>query len=348
MRKWLYGAMTLAGLLLCACQEGAGAPLDSDLYDKDLSETGSSFHLLQLTDIHWSFTTDVRAQTSFLDEVKDEAVTASGGRLDFIMITGDSFLDANKAIANALYDHIESWGIPYAVTFGNHDRQGDWSPSWMSGRVAEGAHSYYVEVNDEVTGRSNYVLNVHKGGQTLWQIYSFDSNSYAPNGAFAYDYDWIHDDQVAWYEAQAAKAKAANGGAYVPSLGFFHIPLSHIFAAAAEGTCHGGKVQEKAPYFYASSHGSSVLPSAIAHGMKGMFWGHDHSNDSVYRYEGMVMGYGVKTGTELYYAKDPTDGYERTGGALYELKDGGRYDLTHFFLETKEPTLIHSWGITGL
>jgi hypothetical protein len=347
-----HNLMTL--FLLCpvllACQSKAGVALDSTAYVKTLAETGSSLHVLQLTDIHWNFTTDLPTQTKFLTAVKDKAVTLSGGQLDFIMITGDSLLEANKEIANDLYDLIDGWGIPYGVTFGNHDRQGDWSPEWMSERVALGKNSLYTEVNDDVTGRSNYVINVTKSGKIAWQIYALDSNSYSP-GVLTYDYDYIHDDQVAWYEAQADAAKTDNGGAYVPSLAFYHIPINDVFEAADPmvnpNGLIGGEIHEKAPYFYSSSHASKLLDSATAHDMKGMFWGHDHSNDIVYDYKNMIMGYGVKSGTELYYAK-ANAGYDMTGGALYTMYDNGSFDLEHFFLQTSDTSVFHSWEANDL
>jgi len=349
-----HNVLTL--LLLCpvllACQSNASVALDSTAYVKTLAETGSSLHVLQLTDIHWNYTTDLPTQTAYLTSVKNEALALSGGQLDFIMITGDSFLDANKEIANDLYDLIDSWGIPYGVTFGNHDRQGDWSPEWMSQRVASGKNSLYTEVDDNVTGRSNYVINVTKGGKVAWQIYALDSNSYDP-GVLTYDYDYIHDDQVAWYEAQAEAAKTNNGGTYVPSVAFYHIPVKDVFAAGEENGVLsdryelGGEIHEKAPYFYSSSHASTLLDSAISHDMKGMFWGHDHSNDVVYDYKNMIMGYGVKSGTELYYAK-ANAGYDMTGGALYTLYDNGSFDLEHFFLQTSDPSAFHSWEAKNL
>ncbi len=345
----LFSIALLCPVLL-ACQSTNTIALNSDAYVKTLTESASAFHVLQLSDIHWNFTTDLPTQTAFLTAVKDKAVSLSGGQLDFIIITGDSFLDANKEIANDLYDLIDSWNIPYGVTFGNHDRQGEWSPEWMSERVAKGKNSLYTEVSDNVTGRSNYVIDIKKSGKVAWQIYALDSNSYYP-GVLTYDYDYIHDDQVAWYEAQADAAKANNGGAYVPSLSFYHIPVKDIFKAS-DSTINpngllGGEIHEKAPFFYSSTHASKFFDSALTHGMKGMFWGHDHSNDVVYRYQNMIMGYGVKSDTELYYAK-ANAGYDMTGGALYTLKENGSFDLEHFFLETSDTSIFNSWGKTNL
>lgn len=303
----------------------------------------TDFRVMQLTDIHWSFDTNVEKQKAYLTHI------ATTIKPDFIMITGDCLLDANEAIANALYDTFESWGIPYGITWGNHDRQGLFSPAWMSSRAAKGSHSYYREVNDTLMGRSNYLINLVDGsGATKWQIYSFDSNSYADGGAFSYQYDYIRDDQVAWYKEEADLAEKTAGKA-VPSLAYFHIPLweweygkESLEKNDGKVTASFGEIREKSTVsvkgladdmkFWVGATHSGIFDEALRHAMKGMFCGHDHANDWNITYQGITIGYGVKSGRELYYGVSE-NGYDMTGCAVTTLHDDGTFELEHHFFQ---------------
>jgi 3',5'-cyclic AMP phosphodiesterase CpdA len=322
------------GFLLALALSSCGARTTPVLSDYvSTIDYKSDFKVLQLTDVHWSTDTDIARQKKYLTNVVEEAAP------DFIMITGDLFLIATEPIAIDLFDLINGWNIPYGVTWGNHDRQTDFSEKWESLLCASGANSKYKEVDDDVWGRSNYVIDLMDGDIVKWQLYSIDSNSYQPSSGFTYDYDYIHDDQVSWFESEAAVAKGTSVS-YVPSVCYFHIPLldlETIYAekddAASGVTSYHG---EKNEAFCPSSTESTFLPSALSHGVKGMFWGHDHSNDWFCDYEGITMGYGVKSGKELYYHASESElsgGLDLVGGSLVTLHDDGTLSVTHVFVQ---------------
>jgi hypothetical protein len=344
-RAWVLAFLSLS--LLSSCGSATAKPSDymeTIAYRKD-------FRVMQLTDIHWNFDTDVARQKAYLTHI------ATTIQPDFIMITGDCLLDANEALANALYDTFESWGIPYGITWGNHDRQGLYSPAWMSKRAASGAHSYYREVDDQLMGRSNYVINlVDETNTPKWQIYSFDSNSYTDGGAFTYKYDYIRDDQVAWYEEEAALAEQTAGHA-VPSLAYFHIPLweweyakESLESKDGKVTASFGEIKEKSTVdvpglangikFWVGAKHSKIFASAQAHRMKGLFCGHDHANDWDATYQGITLGYGVKSGRELYYGVSD-NGYDLTGCAVSTLHEDGTLTLEHYFFQDEEGYAEH-------
>jgi hypothetical protein len=62
-----------------------------------------------------------------------------------------------------------------------------------------------------------------------------------------------------------------------------------------------------------------------------MFFGHDHSNDIVWKHEGVVYGYGVKANIELYSTEK--DDVSITGCALYSLHKNGTFDLEHLIID---------------
>ena len=54
-------------------------------------------------------------------------------------------------------------------------------------------------------------------------LFLLDSNDYIPGGNLN-EYDYIHEDQVAWYEKQVRRLSEQEGYT-IPSMLFFHIPL---------------------------------------------------------------------------------------------------------------------------
>ena len=114
---------------------------------------------------------------------------------DFVMVTGDSLLGATTSTAQAIAGVFESFGKPFAITWGNHDREGEYSPRWLSNLFKNARNSFYDEVDDAVFGRSNYVISLTDSvtGKPAWDLYSLDSNSYPESqNALYYNYDVIH------------------------------------------------------------------------------------------------------------------------------------------------------------
>ena len=306
-------------------------------YVKEMTVSGDEdFNVLQFTDIHWNYSTNIKQASAFLTNTVNEAKKRAG-HIDLIEITGDSVLVANKKIATTLYDLVESWGIPWAFTFGNHDYEGEWSEAWMNNLVSSSKYEHALlpeDINkaDKVDGFSNYVINVKRGDKVEWQIYNIDTHNLVEEGG-SYDYDYIHPNQISWYEAQTDLAKENNGGQYVPSIAFFHIPPTDIYDFEKDGTLVGGIKDEK---FCPGEHESDFVKTAKERNCRGMFFGHDHSNDIVWKKDNVVFGYGVKANTELYSTEK--DGIDITGGAIYSLhKDTGKFDLEHLIIDYDAP-----------
>lgn len=341
---------SLVGLLALSSCGVPPVALDSEDYVTNLEMEGDEFRVLQLTDIHWSFNTDMKAQSAYLTALVEYA------KPDCLMITGDSLLDATKDIATRLYSLIDSFNIPYGVTYGNHDMQGLWSTKWMNELISSGENAIFKPVNDRLHGETNFVANVKKDGKTVWQLYGIDSNTYVQRG-LTYEYDRIQESQVEWYVAQAEKAKRENGGQYVPAMSYFHIPLwewAEAWYLNPEGEL--GELNEKHTNvvagltdgrdpipFYPGDKDSTFFEEASVRGMKGMFTGHDHANDWVGMYEGVLVGYGVKTGNELYYSKSKKfEGFDLIGGSLASLKTDGSFKLEHIYMDNYDTSKVAS------
>ena len=122
--------------LLLSCLGSKTAPkLEDYISSLPLFDSASSVRVLQLTDIHWNFTTDMEKEKKYLSAL------VKNSNPDVIMTTGDNILTASKENFTSLFDLFESFSellghdVYYGVTWGNHDQQGLFDP-YFPGRLA--------------------------------------------------------------------------------------------------------------------------------------------------------------------------------------------------------------------
>ncbi|MBP5404456.1 MAG: metallophosphoesterase [Clostridia bacterium] len=225
-------------------------------YTMDVRSDGT-FKILQITDMHLINATytndDVELDVSLRDEWAMECVSTviNEAKPDMIMVTGDSvycldqvskvrhFSSDNEACFRKFADFIDSFKIPWAFCFGNHDEEGDvkrkatikydktLAKKELSAYLTSGDLKYcmYVDGPDEINGVGNYIINVlNKNGSVNNAIVIMDSGSYL--GADDWKYEYVHDDQLDWYERAIKHIALKNQTLNVSSIIFQHIPFN--------------------------------------------------------------------------------------------------------------------------
>ena len=320
----------------------------------------TGFNILQLTDIHWNNNTSAQESKQYLDKVFAE-VSAHAGQIDLVELTGDQFMLANAFHVDSFLQYFEAkaeqYGFKYATIWGNHDHHGIYNPNWLSERFAKAKHSIHIDPEDDLYGRSNFVINLTEDGTkataTKWQIANLDSGaSFSETAVSPFrDYDYIRKDQTDWWLKEHALA-----GESVPAIAYYHIPQDENLKAWDDRANHKNKFFKLEGFADNGNekYASNFLDEASQHNLKGAFMGHAHNVDWTVEYMGAVLGLGVKTGPELYYAHvDPAstdplvvEGYASTpemagikfdliGASLVSLKDDGTFDLEHLYLNER-------------
>lgn len=307
----------------------------------------NNFNIVQLSDLHWSTMTDVVGQREYLKNLIFSIIEEKGS-IDLIELTGDQFMLFNMDVVKDLIDILESFSIPYAITWGNHDREGTAHPNWIIEQFKNAPHCLYTQVdNDNVYGTSNYVINlIDEFNVCKWQIVNLDSGTdYAKDSlSLGMTYDYIRQDQAEWWKAEHDLV-----GDDVPVIAYYHIPQYETELAWLEYKNSGESYSSKQKFFKYEGFGScnfNKIPYfynlAKDHGLKGIFMGHCHSNDWTTEYNGVVLGCGVKTGKELYYAKVSQNdaskvginrAFDLVGASVVTLHDDSTFDLNHFYFD---------------
>lgn len=247
-----------------------------------------------------------------------EAVLAEVGP-DLVVFTGDNVRsgpetpeDVRTAI-DAIAGPVEAAGVPWFITFGNHDE--DHTP--RTGMDEAALLEYYMgfphNINQQddadVTGTGNMVVMVSgsESPEPALALWGLDSGRYVPDSVGAQSvsadglrtYDWIRPSQVDWYVRSSFEMEA-RFGASVPGLMFFHIPLPE-FDLMWENRENHGVVGEKNEDVAAGAFNGGLFGAVQDRGdVVGIFVGHDHVNDFVGNYFGVWLGYSANTGYGTY------------------------------------------------
>lgn len=204
---------------------------------------------------------------------------------------------------------LEKTSTPYAYTLGNHDRipglnETPGGPGFER-RYAVRDHwimhldeslspmSTSKDGPEDIHGASNYVLPVLglDGSPALyiWLLDSSDNNCLGIHG-----WGCVYPDQVDWFR-RTSQALKRRDGKVIPGVMFHHIPLPELNDVwnNHDIEVNGTKAEEICCFstntglFDAIVNESSILA---------VFHGHDHNNDFIARHEGVVIGFGRKSG----------------------------------------------------
>ena len=273
------------------------------------------FKIVQFTDVHWKADSIASEEAG---ERMGEVLDAE--KPDLVIFTGDVIFGkpADKSMRCALEPTIKR-GIPFAVTFGNHDDELGMSRKELYDFIKDMPGNLTSTV-EGLSGVTNFILPVKAsdGSQDAALLYVFDSHSYATLKGIK-GYGWIKHDQVQWYIDESKKFTEANGGTSLTALSFFHIPLPEFHEAVQnEGSFLIGTRKEKAcapeintGLFAAMQEAGDVL---------GIFVGHDHVNDYAVSWKGIMLCYGRYTGGKTVYHDIPGG----NGARIIELTEGVR------------------------
>ena len=258
------------------------------------------FRILQLTDTHLMFDKPEEYAKTF---ARIENVVAKE-KPSFLALTGDNVTgegSTRKAMWNKYLAFLDGFGIPYCVVYGNHDAEHGMSRPEMSSWVVSGRNCVNtLDASGELADVRIPVLGAD--GSVKLELYFLDSHDYPSSNGFGgriSGYAWFKPEQVSWLRKECESSVAANGGAHIPSMAFFHIPLVEYDTAW------------KNSKFRCGIMGESVCSGAINSGMfsamletgniMGVFTGHDHNNNYVADHHGIALVYGGFSGDNTTY-----------------------------------------------
>lgn len=273
------------------------------------------FKIVQFTDVHWQPGNPASEEAALcMDAVLDAE------RPDLVIYTGDLAFaaPAREAVRKAV-EPVVRRGIPFAVTWGNHDDEFDATREELFAVIS----AFPGNMTDSVaglTGVTNCILPLLSSGSdsTAAVLYVIDSNGYSTIPT-AKGYAGIQLDQIDWYRDNSRRLTAANGGTPLPAMAFFHVPFNEVNTAASdESAILNGTRRERA---CSAPVNSGMFAEMLRCGdVMASFFGHDHINDYAVVYKGMLLAYGRYSGGRTVYCDIPGG----NGARVIEMSEGAR------------------------
>jgi len=286
---------------------------------------GGAFKILVISDLHYTPVPDIHG-IALTEQLIDTE------RPDLVIVTGDclsgkeceSPQDVRTAIGHVAAA-MEKKRVPWAITFGNHDQEHfpktNLNKEAVLAEYAAHPHNLNAGYVRGLTGAGNKHLLIwnSSGTRPVYCVWLLDSNEYVTEGKTTY-YDWVHADQIHWYYRTSIELEKQFGGK-IPGLMFFHIPLREFNEMVNQAKIIGARHEPEAP----SPINSGLFAAVLERGdVRGIYCGHDHTNNYVGRWKGVELGYVGSAGHRAYPRIPPDDagnGKVR-GGRVFLISEG--------------------------
>lgn len=314
-------------------------------------EPGKDFKILNLADIQYNDTLDI-FNRAYTEETIRTLIEQE--KPDLITMTGDQVWAAfQKQSQKDLIKFMDSFGIPWAPVYGNHDGEGNADKNWLADRYLESEYCVFKKGPNNIGGTGNYVINIMEGDKIVQSLIMLDSGSWRgyddnlkgremiadalnddtqeyilnddgtrKQEPFGTGYEFMSESQIAWYKWVLEGAKQVNGGEMPESMLFFHIALPEFYNAYLQWKDSGydpamgfGEKRETVCCPSVNSGFFQVIKDLDS--TKNVIVGHDHVNCYSVLYEGVRLTYGLKTGDRCYANDD------LNGGTLLTITDNG-------------------------
>lgn len=298
--------------------------------DNTLHFKNGEFKIMTLGDLHEELFVDTREKRKKREDMHNFIKTGIYAfKPDLIVLLGDTlcrrdetedFLSFKTALKDILKPIIDS-KIPFCYVLGNHEHDTKQEEQIIE---AYGEIETCIAKNDLTAGYGNlnYNLLIKNSEQTqnILNLWFIDSNNICKDKSISH-YDWVHKEQIEWYEKKALAIKNANNGNTVPAIVFQHIPVIEEYELLREAKPMERPIAVKGhnkfsdKYYVLKPDVSGYLGEGPASpdincgqfeswkkigDVKAAFFGHDHLNDFTGTVDSIILGQNKTSGFGCY------------------------------------------------
>lgn len=276
---------------------------------------------------------------------------------DLITVSGDLSWAGNDLAYDMLADLLDSFGIPWAPVWGNHDNQNgaDYIDSVADRYLT---HKYCVyEKGDPAIGNGNYVIGVEEDGKLVSAILMMDSHDRAPfvdaDGNEQISWARLTEPQMEWYKAQVAvlRKMGCEDTSIIMHIPFYAYNTAYRAAYAKPdeesrkqlmpetaipgADCWNPGYEDSLGVQYEGigSYGVDDGVFEIIRDLgstKHVIVGHDHVNNWIIPYQGVKLVFSLKAGAGCYWTP------VLNGGTVLSIGSGGVERVYHEFVDVSD------------
>lgn len=286
------------------------------------------FKIIQFTDLHFASVPSNEDDTKTYDQIRK---LLSMENPDLVVYSGDIIYSLEEHGASNPAESFEKFinflnelQIPVAITFGNHDSEGQVSRDDLR-KICNEKLTCHAKKSEVclVNNRENYILEIKDSEDSVRNlVFMIDSGDYESED-YSY-YAWVDIEQITWFNQ--VNKKYGHTGTSKSDLIFQHIPLSEYWQASEDiiagdfkesfaqnlewleksqdldGNSQSKLKNKAIPEYGVCSPelNSGFFVQMLKSNVWGMFVGHDHDNSFDSIYKGIHLVYGQSTGYNSY------------------------------------------------
>lgn len=294
--------------------------------NNELKFNNGKFTIMSLGDLHEHLYLDTREKRKKREDMHNLIkMGILAFKPDLIVLMGDTLNEKDesegfsdyKAALNDILKPVLDAKIPFCYVLGNHEH--DAGQEELIVKAYEEIETC-VGRNDPTAPRGNFNCNIlvknSEGTKDILNLWFLDSNNLCDDRDVSY-YDWVHEDQIQWYENKAAQIKASHCGETIPAILFQHIPVceeyellreaktSERFVCVEDGNKRyvlkdgvDGYLGE--PPATPRINGGQFESWKKTGDVTAAFFGHDHLNDFTGFVDGIMLGQNKTSGFCCY------------------------------------------------
>lgn len=289
-RILIITTIIITSILLISCSKN----LEFEEYNNDtfgyIDIKKDEVKLLQITDLHLTYGFDYLDRKTF--NLIDSLVEKE--KPDIIVVTGDIMMSIiSQKVLKKFIKQMDKYNIPWTFVFGNHEADYQKIEKSLNTILKTKTKNLYFHKgptlsNNNTHGNSNFILKITNNNKPILNLYLLDSKANRTDGVKddRFPYDYVSNEQVSWYRENVQKD-------IVESLLFVHIPL--IEYLEYDGNDLGELI-------WPQGKNTGLFQTILDTNAKtrGVFVGHDHLNNTMFYYEGILLAYGNTTGYNAY------------------------------------------------
>ena len=252
---------------------------------------------------------------------------------DLILLTGDVVYGEFDDNGSALTDFIafmESFGIPWAPVFGNHENESAKGVAWQCAQLEGAEHCLFKR--NTLTGNGNYSVGLVQGGKLLRTFVMLDANGCSgaseqslADGQMKTTFGFA-EDQITWCKKLLKEVRFNFPETKITFA--FHAQLPQFNTALSEKGYEAGAYIERqdgeeGDFGYVESLAYSPMSADCfatfkSLGCDSVLVGHIHTDSYSVVYEGVRLQYGQKSST--YDRINYVNAYGEIEGAYYSTE----------------------------
>lgn len=295
--------LSLACFILVSCKPANEYTLTSiEAVEK---KSGKDFKIMLFTDVQlWTISSDNQKVFDLMDKLVEAE------KPDLIVLPGDNVSGfSTSSLVPKLISKMDSYKIPWAPVYGNHDLEGILTIEEQSKMFEESEYCLFKRGEEGLYGMGNYAINIVEKGNVIYTLFMFDNGRYhVYNEGTPNEFEkevFISPEQIDWYQRTVNTVNEYQGE-LVPSMTFSHFAMPE-FRTAIETLCVKGDdgkyhVPAELGFGYCTylpgvaPVNTGFIDTAKKNGTTHVFCGHDHENNASILYDGIRYTYGLKTG----------------------------------------------------